>query len=117
MDFSLLCAPTGAYTKAFRNGQSYSIANPAGVRDMAMEHTAMTTANESKQHAREARLRRLAIKQGLRLEKSRTRTPASPGFGRYRLIDPANGVDVAVDPARTSMDLDQVEAALVEDAA
>jgi hypothetical protein len=35
--------------------------------------------------AREQRLRRLAQQQGLRLEKSRSRTPQTKGYGGYQL--------------------------------
>jgi len=37
---------------------------------------------------RENRLRRLARKHDLLVQKSRSRTPEHPGWGTYRLVDP-----------------------------
>jgi hypothetical protein len=52
----------------------------------------MTTETELKKtKAREARLRRLAHRQGLRLVKSRTRDPDAHDFGLYGIIDPETG--------------------------
>jgi hypothetical protein len=81
---------------------------------MAMRNTAMTTANECNQHAREARLRRSAERQGLRLVKSRSRTPSDVGYGCYRLLDAVTSGPIAADLHPAGMSLDQVDAALAE---
>jgi hypothetical protein len=44
-------------------------------------------ANNLNRRAREQQLRRLARRYGLRLEKSRIRTPRARGYGGYRLFD------------------------------
>lgn len=51
---------------------------------------------------RENRLRRMATRQGLTLQKSRLRDPRAIGFGRYQLGD------------REGLTLDQVEKHLTE---
>lgn len=43
----------------------------------------------------ERRMRRLANRQGLKLEKSRTRNSQLPEYGTYRLIDPFRNIVVA----------------------
>jgi hypothetical protein len=48
---------------------------------------AMTQDGVRAEKARENRLRRLARRQDLRLEKSRTRNPDAPSYGRYSLVD------------------------------
>lgn len=59
---------------------------------------------------RENRLRRMAERQGLRLEKSRRRDPHALDYGGFMLTDPAtNGVVMGADPFAYSADLDQVE--------
>lgn len=60
---------------------------------------------------RENRLRRMAERQGLRLEKSRLRDPRAIGYGTYQLVDPDGDTIVASgDPSRGyGMSLDQIE--------
>lgn len=66
--------------------------------------------------AREARLRRLAEAQGLRLEKSRARNPAIPGYGTYRIVDNVSNLVMAYNMAADyyGLDLDEVEQWLTE---
>ena len=61
----------------------------------------------------ENRLRRAAVRQGLRLEKSRARDPRAITFGTYRLTDPATNTVVACGRADGyGLTLDEVEKAL-----
>jgi hypothetical protein len=65
----------------------------------------------------ENRLRRTAARQGLRLEKSRSRDPRAIGHGTYHLAD-ANNVVVEGDPnTGYGLDLDTVAAILLGDRA
>lgn len=61
---------------------------------------------------RENKLRRMAERQGLRLEKSRRRDPYALGYGGYRLVDERSGSvaagDSSIDDAFT-LDLDGIE--------
>jgi hypothetical protein len=68
------------------------------------------------ERTREQKLRRMAERQGLKLEKSRQRDPRGLDFGNYRLSDPYNNTVVAGSggPYAYSMDLDAIEAALLE---
>lgn len=63
--------------------------------------------SEENEKVRENRLRRMADRQGLRLQKSRRRDPRALDYGTYMLLDVQNRV-VATDLA----DLDEVEARL-----
>lgn len=59
---------------------------------------------------RENRMRRMADRQGLRLDKSRRRDPRALDYGMYMLVDVAtNGVVVGAETGRHSMSLDEVE--------
>jgi hypothetical protein len=59
---------------------------------------------------REARLRRAAQRQGLKLVRSRRRDSQAAGFGRYALVDPDTNRAVAGElGSAASMTLDQVE--------
>lgn len=59
---------------------------------------------------RENRLRRIAERQGLAVQKSRRRDPRALDYGKYRIIDPEiNGVVAGASPWNYSMDLDEVE--------
>jgi hypothetical protein len=62
---------------------------------------------------REDRLRRKARRQGLRLVKSRDRTPEIPGSGPYTIVHDRDNV-VAGELPHGGMDLDAVEAVLNE---
>jgi hypothetical protein len=63
----------------------------------------------------ENRLRRMAQRQGLRLEKSRRRDPRALNYGTYWLINPYTNTVVAGDTGNGyGLDLDQVEKALLE---
>ena len=65
---------------------------------------------------RETRLRRMAERQGLRLERSRRRDPRAIGYGTYRLADPNGNVAVAADRlSGYGMDLDTIETWLTRD--
>ena len=60
--------------------------------------------------SRETRLRRMAERQGLRLEKSRRRDPHALDYGKFILIDVAtNGVVLGSGPVGPNADLEDVE--------
>lgn len=62
----------------------------------------------------ENRIRRMAGRQGLRLEKSRRRDTRAAGYGTYRLVDPATGTVVSYgEPAPYGLTLDDIEKALL----
>ncbi|MGR3542528.1 MAG: hypothetical protein ACU0BS_14030 [Hasllibacter sp.] len=62
---------------------------------------------------RENRLRRVAGRRGLRLERSRRRDAAATGYGGYRLVDTVGGGVVFGDERHEfGATLDQIEAAL-----
>jgi hypothetical protein len=77
-------------------------------------------ASSTAEKVRENRLRRMAERQGLRLEKSRRRDPSAIGYGRYMLTNPWNsnavigpeGVGPTGEPNWT---LDDVEAYLTRE--
>jgi hypothetical protein len=57
----------------------------------------------------ENRLRRMAERQGYRLEKSHRRDPRAIGFERYMLVDPAtNAVIIGGSPFAYSATLDEI---------
>lgn len=62
----------------------------------------------------ENRLRRMAERQGLRLEKSRRRDPRAHDYGTYMLIDVATRAVVASGASAYGLALDDVERALLE---
>jgi hypothetical protein len=63
----------------------------------------------------ENRLRRMARRQGLMLQRSRARDPRALGYGHYRLTDPnTNVVEFGADPWDYSATLDAIEEWLVE---
>lgn len=65
---------------------------------------------------RENRLRRMAVRQGLILQKSRLRDSRAIGYGTYQLASAAtNAVEVAGSPAGYGLSLDEVEKALTRD--
>jgi hypothetical protein len=64
---------------------------------------------------RENRLRRMAQRQLLRLEKSRRRDPKAPDFNGYMLIDDRNVVVLGAYDFAYSATLDQVEAYLTDE--
>lgn len=65
---------------------------------------------DREEKVKENRLRRMAERQGLRLEKSRRRDPHALDYGGYMLVDPTNnGVVMGADAYAYSADLDQVE--------
>ncbi len=71
----------------------------------------MTTSTAGK--VGENRLRRMAQRQGLALQKSRQRDPWAYGFGTYQLVDPYSNTLAAGDTQHGyGLDLDQVAAAL-----
>ena len=73
----------------------------------------MATATQSSEKVRELRLRRMAARQGLRLEKSRRRDPRAMDFGRYMLVDTFTNTIVAGElNTPRALDLDDVEAYL-----
>jgi hypothetical protein len=62
---------------------------------------------------RENRLRRMAERQGLRLEKSRRRDPRAVTYGTYHLVNAwTNSVEAYGSPDGYGLTLDEVEAAL-----
>jgi hypothetical protein len=58
---------------------------------------------------RETRLRRMAERQRLAVEKSRRRDPRAYDYGMYRIVDPYNNSVVAGALGDFSMSLDDVE--------
>ena len=61
---------------------------------------------DAKTKVRENRLRRIASRQGLRLEKSRQRDPMALDYGKYRLVNgPPGHIYVFIGQG----DLDQIE--------
>ena len=69
----------------------------------------------TEEKVRENRLRRMADRQGLRLEKSRRRDPRAYDYGTYHLIDPYTNSLVAGDTnSGYGLDLDGIERALTE---
>lgn len=70
------------------------------------------------QKIRENRLRRMADRQGLRLEKSRARDPRALSYGTYRLVEVATNTLAAHGaPNGYGLTLDEIEAALTEERA
>jgi hypothetical protein len=64
---------------------------------------------------RENRLRRMAQRQGLTLQKSRRRDPRAIDYGTYMLIDASTtGITACGLQSGYGLDLDEVEAALTE---
>jgi hypothetical protein len=70
---------------------------------------------EQDEKVRENRLRRMADRQGLRLEKSRRRDPRAIDYGMYTLVDPNTNAIVAgtEGTGRPNFSLDEVEAWLI----
>ncbi len=65
---------------------------------------------------RENRLRRMAKRQGLELQKSRRRDPKAYDFGGFMLVDVrTNSVAFGADPLPFSLSIDDVEAYLSRD--
>ena len=65
---------------------------------------------------RENRLRRMAERQGLRVEKSRRRDPRALGYGMYMVVGATTNVIMAGDTNfGYSLDLDDVEEYLTSD--
>lgn len=71
----------------------------------------MTTTNDDK--VRENRLRRLAVRRGIRLLKSRRRDTGAVDYGRYWLIDPWNN-NAVLFGGQWGATLDDVEDHLVD---
>ncbi|MDN5771128.1 MAG: hypothetical protein L0H24_09570 [Microlunatus sp.] len=71
----------------------------------------MTTTDPEK--VRVNRLRRAAQRQGLRLEKSRSRDPRAIGYGTYHLVNLAtNTLEVYGNGHGFGLNLDEIETAL-----
>lgn len=65
---------------------------------------------------RENRLRRMAARQGLRLEKSRRRDPRALDYGGWMIVDlRSNAVVAGGSPIPFRLSLDDVEAWLTDD--
>lgn len=71
----------------------------------------MTTSTDEK--VRENRLRRMAERQGLKLQKSRRRDPRALDYGKYWLFDVRNSNDLVVG-GEWGTSLDEIEEALTE---
>ncbi len=63
---------------------------------------------------RENRLRRLAVRRGLLLMKTRRRDPRAYDFGGFKLVDFNNNVVAGSKPMDFSLDLDGVEKFLAD---
>lgn len=73
------------------------------------------TPEEQAEKVRENRLRRMAERQGLELQKSRRRDPRAYDYGTYQLIDPYTNTIAVGDTNRGyGLTLDEVEKALTE---
>jgi hypothetical protein len=70
---------------------------------------------DSNEKVRENRLRRMAERQGLTLQKSRLRDVRAIGYGTYQLADSAGAVVASGSPAGYGLDLDGVEKELTRD--
>ena len=92
------------------SGMLYSMSiTPASGRDVNLDEAAMVTAEK----VRENRLRRVAERQGLRLEKSRRRDPRAVDFGTFRLVDIAsNTLEAYGSSSGYGLTLDEIEEAL-----
>jgi len=82
---------------------------PGGDPCESTQNTNLITKNEAvmdaKTKVRENRLRRMASRQGLRLEKSRQRDPMALDYGKYRLVNgPPGHIHIFIGQG----DLDQV---------
>jgi hypothetical protein len=60
--------------------------------------------NATADKVRENRLRRMAARQGLALQKSRTRDPRALAFGAYWLVEAGSAELVYPDPIGTDLD-------------
>jgi hypothetical protein len=80
------------------------------------DNTVMTTAAEDRlEFARESRLRRKARSQGLRLVKSRSRTPEHSDWATFGIVDARSNFVVASAGWTTyGLNLDDIEAFLAE---
>jgi hypothetical protein len=74
------------------------------------------TEQDSEEKVKENRLRRMAARQGLRLEKSRRRDPRAIGYGTYQLVWIDSNAIAASGGNRDGygMHLDEIETALTE---
>lgn len=62
----------------------------------------------------ENRIRRIAERRGLRLEKSRRRDPRATDYGTYRLVDAeTNAIEAYGDSSLYGLTLDEIEAQLI----
>ncbi len=76
----------------------------------------MVSGMEQGEKVRENRLRRMAERQGLILQRSRLRDPRAIGFGTYQLVNADTNTLAAGDPNRGfGFTLDEIEKALTED--
>src|SRR5688572_5710332 len=73
-------------------------------------HGGGTTVKDMDSKSREKALRRVALRQGFCLIKSRKRNPFSPGYGGYRLVDPWQNAVVSGD---SWLSIDELEAWLL----
>lgn len=65
---------------------------------------------QRREKVRENRMRRVAARRGLHLEKSRGRDPGALGYGGYMIVDVAGNYVVAgASPYGFALDLDGVE--------
>lgn len=76
----------------------------------------MVSSMNEEDKVRENRLRRMAERQGLTLQKSRLRDPRAIGFGTYQLVNTAtNSIEAFGSPNGFGLDLDEIEKALTQD--
>jgi hypothetical protein len=66
----------------------------------------------TKEKVRENRVRRMAQRQGLRLERSRSRDPQTDIYGTYHLVDPNRNLVLWGDRDAYGLSLDEIEIAL-----
>ena len=70
---------------------------------------------DTSEKVRENKLRRMAVRQGLRLEKCKARDPRALGYGTYWLINAStNAIVASGSPNGYGLSLDEIEKALTE---
>ena len=76
----------------------------------------MTTTEDQLDLARESRLRSKARRQGLRIEKCRSRTPENPAWATFRIVDvQTNTLAASAGWCDFGLSLNDVEAFLADD--
>lgn len=76
----------------------------------------MLSSMDTTEKTRENRLRRMAERQGLKLERSRRRDPRASDYGTYRLVNPeTNTIEAYGGYCDYGMTLDEIERSLTRE--